>query len=77
MRKVIFMRIAIFGGFRDRGATRVGETKDFGDFVKTFADGVVSGGADDFELVVGGHTNNLGVAAGDDKGEKWKLEVFV
>ena len=55
------------GGFGNRRAARVRKTEDFRDFVETFADGVVVGGADDFEMVVGGHADDLGVAAGNHK----------
>ena len=61
--EVVFVGIAIFGGCGDGGAAGVGEAEDFGDFVETLADGVVAGGADDFEGVVGRHVENLGVAA--------------
>lgn len=35
------MRVAGLGGFGDGGAAWVGKTKDFGDFIKTLADGIV------------------------------------
>ena len=66
VRKMVFIGVTIFGGLRNGGATGVGKTEDFGDLIKTFADGIVAGGADDFEGVVGGHVKDLGVAAGDD-----------
>ena len=61
VRETVLFGVAIFGSLGDRGATRVGETENFRDLIKTFADGIVSGGADDFELVVSEHTDNLGM----------------
>ena len=66
MREMILLRVAVFSGLADGWAARVGKTENFGDFVETFADGVVSGGADDFELIVGLHIDDLGMAARDD-----------
>ena len=66
MREMIFLRVTVFGGLADGWAARVGKTENFGDFVETFADGVVSGGADDFKLIVSFHVDDLGVAARDD-----------
>lgn len=65
--KFVGVRVAIFGAFGDGGAAGVGKAENFGDFVETFADGVVAGGADDLELVVGGHEDDLGVATRDDE----------
>ncbi len=70
MGKRILLRIAVFSTSGDSGTARVGKAEDLGDFVETFADGVVAGGADDFEMVVGGHVEDLGVAAGDNEGEE-------
>ena len=67
------MRVAFCGGFGDGRATRVGEAEDFGDFVEPLADGVVAGGADDFEVIMALHVDDLGVATGDDGGEKRKF----
>ena len=65
----VFLRIAGLGGFADGGAAGVGKTEKFSDFVETFADGVVAGGADNFEVGVGFLINDLSVAAGDEEGE--------
>lgn len=62
---VLVVDFAVAGG-GDIGATGVGKTENFGDFVETFADGIVAGGADDLEGVVGRHMNNLGMATRDD-----------
>lgn len=66
VRERIFVGVALFGAGGDRRTAWIGKTKNLGDFVKAFADGIVAGGADDFELVVGWHIDNLGVAAGDN-----------
>lgn len=68
----VFSRVTIESGLSDRGAARVGKAEDLGDFVEAFTDGVVAGGADDVELIMSGHVDDLGVAAGDDEGEKWE-----
>ena len=76
VRKGVFVAVAMFGELADLRAAWIGETKDFGNFVETFADGVVSGGADDVEMVMFCHVNELGVAAGNNGGEERKGGVF-
>ncbi len=61
----VFFWGALFCGLGDGGAAGVGETEDFGDFVETFADGVVESSADDLEVVMFSHADDLGVAAGN------------
>ncbi len=68
--KVIFVLVASFGGFSDRWAARVGEAENFGDLVETFANGVVASSADDIEMVVTLHVDDLSVAARNNGGEK-------
>ena len=51
------------GGITNGGAAWVGKAENFGDFVEAFADGIVAGGADDFEIVVLLHVNDLSMAA--------------
>lgn len=63
----VFSRVTIESGLGDGRAARVGKAEDLGDFVEAFTDGVVAGGADDVELVMGRHVDDLGVAAGDDE----------
>lgn len=63
--KVVFSRVAVFGGFGNRRPAWVGKTKDFGDFIEAFADGIVVSGADDFEVIMLGHSDDLGVTARD------------
>ncbi len=74
---MIFFGVAGFSGVSDRGAARIGETEDFGDFIESFADGVVESGTDDFERVRGGHIEELGVAAGDDKGKNGEFDFLI
>ena len=62
------MRVAFCGCGSDGGAAGVGEAEEFGYFVEDFADGVVAGGADDIEMVVVGHVDELGVTTGDYEG---------
>ena len=53
MRELIFVLVALCGSFGDGWATRVGKTENLSDLVETFTDGVVGGGADNFEIIVG------------------------
>ena len=71
-RKFVFLWIARFGCFGDGGAARVGEAKNFGNFVEAFADGVVAGSADYFEIIMTVHIDNLSVSAGDNGRKQWK-----
>ncbi len=66
----VFSRVAIESGLGDGRAARVGKAEDLGDFVEAFTDGVVAGGANDVELIMSGHVDDLSVAARDDKGEE-------
>lgn len=70
VRKAVFARVALEGAFSDRRAAGVGEAEDFGDFVEAFADSIVAGGANNLEMIMLGHVNNLSVAAGYDKRKK-------
>ena len=62
--------------FGDFGAARIGKAEDFGDFVEAFADGVVTGCADNFKGIMGGHREDLGVAAGNDEGEDGEFYII-
>ncbi len=53
--------------FGDFGTAWIGKTEDFGDFVKTFANGIVFGGANNFEGIMGGHGEDLGMATRNDE----------
>ena len=68
--EVIFMRIASLGGSGNGGAAWVGKTENFGDFIETFANGVIAGSANNFEIVVTLHIYNLGVTARNDGSEE-------
>ena len=70
MGKKIFFWISGFGCGGDGGAARVGKTKNFGDFIETFADGIIESGADDFKLIMVFHANDLSMTSRDDEGEK-------
>ena len=77
MGEFVFVFVAFEGGLRDGGAAGVGEAEDFGDFVEAFADGVVASGADDLEVAVAGHFDDLGVATGDYKSKEREFWCFV
>ena len=66
MREVVFIRVTILSSFGDRGAARIGKTEYFGDFIKAFANSVISSSTDDLELIMSGHADDLGVAAGNN-----------
>lgn len=72
VREGVFVAVAMFGDLADLRAAWVGEAKDFGDFVETFTDGVISGGADDVEMVMFCHINELSVATGNNGCEERK-----
>ena len=72
---MVFIWVALLGFLGDVWAARVGKTENLGDFIKTFTNGVVAGGADDFEMIVALHVNDLGVATTDDGCEEWKLGI--
>lgn len=65
------------GGLGDGGTARVGKTKDFCYFVEDFADGIIACAANNMKIVMVFHSDNLSVAAGNDKGEERKLRVFL
>ena len=58
------------GGGRNGGTAGIFESEDFCDFVKTFADSIIKGGTDYFEMVMFFHVNDLGVTTRDDEGEE-------
>lgn len=72
---MIAVFVAIFGQFCDIWSARIGKSEDFCDLVKAFADGVVARGADNFEVIVAFHVDDLGMAAADDRGEERKLRL--
>ena len=57
-------------------AWRSGKTEDFCDLVKAFADGVVARRADNFEVIMAFHVDNLGVAAADYGCEEWEFWII-
>lgn len=70
MGKMIGCRVAGLGAAGNSGAAGVGEAEDFGDLIEAFADSVVASGADDLEMVVLGHVDDLGVTTRDDESEE-------
>ena len=72
-RKLIGFFVAFECGASNSGATWVGETENFGDFIENFADGVIASAADDMKIVVVLHIYNLRMAAGNDEGEERKF----
>ena len=71
--KLVSVGIAFECGASNSGATWVGETENFGDFIENFADGVIASATDDMKVVVALHIYNLRMAAGNDEGEERKF----
>ncbi len=76
MREGETMRVARFREIGNSGATRIGKTENFGDFIEAFTDGIVTSRGDNFEMIMGGHADNLGVAAGNDESKERKFRFF-
>ena len=71
--KLVSVGIAFECGASNSGATWVGKSENFGDFIENFADGVIASAADDMKIVVVLHIYNLRMAAGNDEGEERKF----
>ena len=54
----------------DSWSTWIRETENLGDFIKTFTNGVVSCGANDFKMIMSVHFKNLSMATGNNEREK-------
>ena len=54
----------------DSWSAWIREAKNLGDFIKTFTNGVVSCGANDFKMIMGVHFKNLSMATGNNEREK-------
>lgn len=67
---MVFSAIAGEGGMGDSWSTWIRETENLGDFIKTFTNGVVSCGTNDFEMIMSVHFKNLSMATGNDEREK-------
>lgn len=65
--------VAFERGASNSGATWVGKSENFGDFIENFADGVIASAADDMKVVVVLHIYNLRMTAGNDEGEERKF----
>lgn len=74
--ELVFLGIAELGGSSDGGTAGIGKSKHFRNFVEDFADGVVTGFADDLVVSVGIKKHDLGVAAGGDEGEGGEVDGF-
>ena len=72
-RKLIGFFVAFECGASNSGATWVGKSENFGDFIENFADGVIASATDDMKVVVVLHIYNLRMAAGNDEGEERKF----
>lgn len=70
MREGVAAGIAFGCELADGGSAWIGQVKDFGDFIEAFADGVVASSANDLEVIVSGHMNELSMAAGNEKSDK-------
>lgn len=71
--KLVSVGIAFECGASNSGATWVGKSENFGDFIENFADGVIASATDDMKVVVALHIYNLRMAAGNDEGEERKF----
>ena len=69
----VFVRSASCGGLSDGWATGVGQAEDFGNLIEAFANGVIASSADNFEMIMTFHVNNLSMTARDDGGKEWKF----
>lgn len=76
MREFVFFGVTFFGSLGDGRAARIGETEDFGDFVENFADGVIVGCADNFEVVVVLHEDNLRVPTRYDESDEGEFGIL-
>ncbi len=76
VRKSKAMRITRFSEIGDSWAAWIGKTKNFGDFIKTFTDGIVASRGDDFKMIMGRHADDLGMATRNDEGEEGKFRFF-
>ena len=76
MRKNKAMRIARFGETGNSWTAWIGKTKNFGDFIEAFTDGIVTGRGDDFEMIMMFHADDLSMAAGNDKSKEGELRFL-
>ena len=76
VRKNKAMRIARFGETGNSWTAWIGKTKNFGDFIKTFTDGIIASRGDNFKMIVGRHADDLSMAARNDQGKEGKFGFF-
>ena len=70
---MILVRVTSCGGLSHGWAARVGKAKDFGDLIEAFTNGIIAGSADNFEMIMAFHVDDLGVATGNHSGKKRKF----
>ena len=76
MRKSETMRVTRFSEMGNSWAARIGKTKNFGDFIEAFTDGIVTGRGDDFEMIMMFHADDLSMTTGNDEGKEGKFRFF-
>ena len=76
VRKNKAMRIARFGETGNSWTAWIGKTKNFGDFIKTFTDGIIASRGDNFKMIVGRHADDLSMTTGNDEGKEGKFRFF-
>ena len=76
VRKSKAMGITRFSEMGNSWAARIGKAKNFGDFIEAFTDSIITGRGDNFKMIMGGHTDNLSVAARNDEGKERKFRFF-
>ena len=74
-REVDGLRIALSCKFADHGTTWIAEAKRLGNLVKCLTHCVVDGGAQDHVISPGAHMYQHSIAARDQTGHKWRLQV--
>ena len=76
MREGETMGIARFSEMGNSWAAWIGKAKNFGDFIEAFTDRIITGRGDNFKMIMGGHADDLGVAARNDEGKERKFRFF-
>ena len=76
VRKSKTMRITRFSEMGNSWAARIGKAKNFGDFIETFTDSIITGRGDDFEMIVMFHADDLSMAAGNNESKERKFRFF-
>ena len=74
-REVHGLRVTLSCKFADYGTTWIAEAKCLGNLVKGLTHGVVDGGAQDHVISPGTYMYQHSIAARDQTGHKWRLQV--